>query len=324
MGRVINRAYMGIVRGRPEIWEYLYDNPDVLRKLKGVRNAIHKHNSPKLRRLIDDFKPDAIVCTQAFPCGLVADYKKREGLPTPLVGVLTDYAPHSYWIFDNVDAFVVPSEDTGKRLIENGVLPEKIRVYGIPVDPKFNDPINKSEIFERMNLDGDIPVILIMGGTQGIGPIKEAIVALDAMQIDAQIIAITGINKKLYKWLIKRSRRFRKRVDVYPFVDNMEEVMAIATLLITKPGGITTAEALCMGVPIMILHPLPGQESMNTQYLIGQEVAVRAKDQNDAAVLTEALLTNRGKLRQMSDKEKSLARPYSALDTAKLVLELAQ
>ena len=127
--KVINRAYMSVVKRTPELWDYLYDNPKVLKRTQSLREMIHRFNTGKLKTLLDDFKPSAILCTQAFPCGMVADYKKTFDLKVPLVGVLTDYAPHSYWIYNNVDQYIVPSQDTGNKLIANGIDSSKIKAW---------------------------------------------------------------------------------------------------------------------------------------------------------------------------------------------------
>ena len=96
--KITNSIYMGIIKIAPKIWDYLYDNPKVVKRIEKAKENIHKANSPKLKRLFDKFMPDAVICTQAFPCGMVADYKKTYGASLPLIAVLTDYVPHSYWI----------------------------------------------------------------------------------------------------------------------------------------------------------------------------------------------------------------------------------
>src|SRR3989338_3438680 len=143
--KVINRTYLSVIKRTPEIWDYLYDNPKVLKKTQSLRDMIHRFNSGKLKALLDEFEPDCVVCTQAFHCGMIADYKKTYNLNTPLIGALTDYAPHSYWIYDNVDRYIVPSEGTAKKLIDNGIDPAKVMRFGIPVDPKFCEPLDKEK-----------------------------------------------------------------------------------------------------------------------------------------------------------------------------------
>jgi len=167
--KVINRVYMEVIQKKPEIWDYLYDNPKVLKNTQKLREMIHRFNTDKLKTLLDEFRPDTIVCTQAFPCGMVADYKKSFNCDIPIVAVLTDYAPHSYWIYNNVDFYVVPSECTGKKLIDNGIDPSRIKPFGIPVDPRFRKTIGngRKAIFQKLGLDKDKRCVLIMGGLRG-------------------------------------------------------------------------------------------------------------------------------------------------------------
>ncbi len=321
--KVINRAYMSVLKRKPEIWEYLYNNPRVLEKTRALRSLIHNLNSPKLKVLIDDFKPDAVVCTQAFPCGMVADHKKTCGLNLPLVGVLTDYAPHSYWIYDNVDYYAVPSEETGKKLIENGVDSRKIKPFGIPLDLNFKEPVERSAFARSLGLDPFKPIVLIMGGTQGLGPIKELVLSLNGLSLQSmQIVVVCGTKRRLYRWLYKRAKGFKKKTLVYGFTHNISSLMTIASVIVTKAGGITTAEALAKGLPMVILNPLPGQEAMNTAYLLREKAAVAAENIRACAIILEELLCNEAKLHSMSFNAKRCSRPESALDIANLVIGL--
>ena len=322
MEKVINGAYMSVVKRKPEIWDYLYDNPKVLRQVQKLRERIHKSNTGKLKTLLDEFKPDGVICTQAFPCGLIADYKKTFDVNMPLIGVLTDYAPHSYWIFDSVDRYIVPSLETGKKLIYNGIEPSRILDYGIPIDAKFCRTLIKDDILKKLSLDKNASTVLVMGGTQGLGPIKELVVLLDRSYLKLNIIIACGTNKKLYRWLSRRGRHFRKKITILPFADNIDELMQASDVIVTKPGGITTAEALAKGLPMVIVNPLPGQEAMNTKFLLSEGVAVKAQEPADVAILLEELLYNKTKLRLMSDRAKSLSKPDSASRIAKLMLEL--
>ncbi|MBU0605061.1 MAG: hypothetical protein KKH77_02095 [Candidatus Omnitrophica bacterium] len=319
--KVINRAYMGVVMRTPEVWEYLYDNPKVLKNTQKLRAMIHRFNTGKLKTLLDDFKPDVIICTQAFPCGMIADYKKSLNISIPLIGVLTDYAPHSYWVFNDVDKYIVPSAETGKKLIDNGVDPSKVEEFGIPIDPDFIGSRSKDEICGEIGIDRSLPCVLIMGGTQGLGPIRNVARLLDASSIKLQVIIATGTNNKAYRWL--KRRRFRKKFIVLPFAENVNDLMRVATVIVTKPGGITTAEALAAGVPMLILHPLPGQEAMNTRFLLKEGVAVKAESPEDVVVVLDELLYNVSKLKTMSGKAVALSKPDSAMNIARLTMVLA-
>ncbi len=320
--KLINRTYMSVIRNKPEVWEYLYDNPKVLKSVQGLRNSIHRSNSKKLKVLIqDEFKPDAVVCTQAFPCGMVADYKKYLGLDLPLFGVLTDHAPHSYWIFDNVDYYIVPSEVSRNHFIRNGVSDTKIRVFGIPIDLRFGENHGKEEVCKKLGIDSRKRTILIMGGSQGMGPVDNILDSLEAVAFDFQIMAICGINKRLYKKLTKRVKRYKKKMLVFGLTENVEELMEVSDIIITKPGGLTTSEALTKNLPMIIIHPIPGQETKNTDFLLQQGVALRAEDGDDVAVLVQELFSNSVKLDEMRKKADLIKKPNSAKDTAQLILQ---
>ncbi len=316
--KVINQAYMGVVKRTPELWDYLYDNPKVLKQTQKLREMIHKFNTGKLKALLDDFKPSAIVCTQAFPCGMVADYKKTFDLKIPIIGVLTDYAPHSYWIYNNVDYYIVPSKETGEKLIADGIDSSKIREFGIPIDAKFQNSTDRGELCGKLGLDKTKPCVLVMGGTQGLGPIKEIVKRLNRSSLDLQLIIPCGTNKRLYRWL--KPRRYQKKTLVLSYATNIDELMQASDIILTKPGGITTAEAFAKSLPMIIINPLPGQEAMNTKFLLEEGVAVKAWSPEDVGILLDELLENRNKLKVMSDKARSLAKPGSSLNIAKLIL----
>ena len=321
--KVINRTYLGVIKNRPEVWEYLYDNPKVFRSLGRLRDLIHKFNSGKLKTLLDEFKPDVIACTQAFPCGMIADYKTSFGLDVPLIGVLTDCYPHSYWFFDSIDYYIVNSETATKRMEEHGIPREKVKVYGIPIDPKFSEKVDAGGIRKRLGLDPELPTVLIMGGNQGLGPIAELVNELNKVSSPFQLIVVAGSNKRLFGWLERRKRSLRFKTVVYGFTTEVYELMSVSTLIVTKPGGLTISEALSKELPIIILNPIPGQEAKNTEYLISEGAAVKADNAADAALLTDMLLGNRSKLEHMRANAQRIAKPRSSTDIARLILECA-
>ena len=321
--KIIHRTYMAVIKKRPEVWEYLYDNPDIVRKTKRLKEAIHRHNSVKMMSLLDDFKPDAVVCTQAFPCGIIADIKKTSGLPMPLIGILTDYAPHSYWIYNDVDAYVVPSKETGERLIQNGVPSDKIKPFGIPVDPKFYTPGSREDIAARYHIDPAKPTLLIMGGGGGLGPIRNIVSLLGKSSLDIQIITATGTNKRLYNLLLKIKGSLGKKIVVLPYAENINELMDISFAIMTKPGGITTAEAMAKNLPIIIVNPLPGQEAMNTRFLLEHSLAVKANDEDEAVRLLEDMLRDQNRISLMKNRMKEHTQAEPSFTIARFILEMA-
>jgi len=318
--KIINRAYMGIIKRSPKIWDYLYDNPKVFKRSQSIKKFLNKSSHKKIEKLLKRYHPDTVVCTQAFPCGMVADYKVTHGVDIKIIGVLTDYAPHSYWINEGVDYYVVPSADSKERFIKKGVDPDKIKVYGIPIRPKFAEQLDKLPIAVKLGLDLNTPTVLLMGGGQGLGPIQEAVKSLLCIDKDLQMIVITGINKKLSRWLDKIEPIAGKKLVHYEYVNNVDELMEVASLIVTKPGGMTTTECLAKGLPMVIVNPLPGQEMRNTDFLLEKGIAIRIDDTADIGEEIRILLDSPEKLNAMRQAAFANARPHAALDIARLIL----
>lgn len=323
LGKVINRAYLEVIKKRPEIWERMYDNPEVMKKTQKAREALHRFNMAKMGKLMKKYSPDAVYCTQAFPCGMVADFKRTFSSNVILIGVLTDHAPHSYWLNDEVDYYVTPSSETASGLKAKGVAGDKIRVYGIPIDPVFGIKQDKGKILSSMGLEKGKPTILIMGGSQGLGAIEEAVFSLmsDAAR-NYQLIVITGSNKKLFKKLEKNSRKSSLRnIKLFPYVSNVDALMDAADVVVTKGGGMTTSEALVKGLPMVIVKPIPGHERMNTDYMVSKGAAVEVKDMVFLHDKLNELFDEPEKLEKMSKNALDIAHPESALDSASLLFE---
>ncbi|HDM08771.1 MAG TPA: glycosyltransferase [Candidatus Omnitrophica bacterium] len=326
MNRIAHKTYMQVIRRRPEVWEYLYDNPNIVLKTQRLKALIHKYNSRKLINLIKDVSPHVIICTQAFPCGMVADLKKYQGLQIPLIGVVTDYVTHSFWFYDTVDMYVVPDESSRDKMINNGISEDRIKILGIPVKPEFNDFLEKTQIIRKLNLDSTIPTILVMGGGRGLGNIKQIVHLLYKIDIPFQMIVLAGVNKSLFNYLKRKQKKWskRKKILVYGYVDNVHELMTVSDILISKPGGITTAEALAKGLPMVIFNPLPGQERSNTEFLLKIGAAIKCEHLSDLPILIKDLFLNRDKLKIMSMNARRHGHPDSSLKIAREVLVLIE
>lgn len=318
--KIVNRIYTTVIKNTPKIWDMMYDNPRVKKGLEKLKELVHRNNSPKLQKLFDKFKPDAVICTQAFPCGMVADYKKWTGSKLPLVGVLTDFVPHSYWIYDAVDHYVTPSEEVSQRLVKKGVTAAKIHSLGIPFDPAFNQPVNLALVRQKLKLSPDKKTILIMGGGQGLGPLKTICKSLEQVNHPLQEIIVCGTNRKLYKQLKRKLKRSRHTISLWGYVNNVNELMAVSDLIVTKPGGITTAEALSKGLPMIIIKPLPGQEMSNTQFLMKQQAGIKLDRATDIHTIVDSLFDNPQKLASLAKAAAAIGKPDAAVSIARFIL----
>lgn len=319
--KIINRAYLEVIKKKPELWGHIYDNPDVIKNTKKAREALHRFNMSKMKKLIEAKAPDAIYCTQAFPCGMVADYKRTRGKDLPLVGVLTDYAPHSYWLFDEVNFYVAPSAETARVLVDRGIPSPKVKAYGIPVDPKFRDEHDLGPLRKSLGFREEDPTILIMGGSQGLGAVEEAVrsLLLDT-EHNYQLLVVAGSNKKLYTRLKRLKRRNKgNNIQILSYADNISELMELSDIIVTKAGGMTTAEAMVKKLPVLIVKPIPGHERMNADFLVKKGAAVEIAEHGQIHRKINELFDSEDALDRMKESAGKLSHPDSALDTAKLV-----
>ncbi|MBI4598323.1 MAG: hypothetical protein HY737_08000 [Candidatus Omnitrophica bacterium] len=315
----IQRLYISLIRHQPDVWEYLYDNPAVHRQVKLFRALLHRYHAVKLEQTLDSVRPDAIACTQAYPCGVVADFKKRRRLRLPLIGVLTDYAPHLYWFHDAVDYYVVPSEQVKQRFVARGIEASRVKVLGIPIDPGFLQPHDPAAAARQFGVELGKPVILIMGGSSGFGRLRDVLLHLDMLPHPCQFIVLTGLNGKLLVWT--KTQRFRHRVVALSYTPDVPRLMDIATLLVSKPGGLTTSEALTKRLPLVILDPIPGQEAYNARYLVSQGAAVWAGSYETVRQTVRDLLDEPEQMAAIRRRCAELAHPQAARDTAQLLME---
>ena len=325
-GLILNKAYLRMLAKNPKTWEYLYDDPKVYFKLSKWIDRLAAFKSFKLAKLIRKFNPDVICCTQAFPALMLAEFKSRDFWNmalTPIVGVLTDYSPHRYWVHPNIDLYVVPSKETGEVLVAKGARADRIKDFGIPIDPKFLliDHIKREEVFRRLQLVESLPVVLMMGGSQGLGPIKEIIRGFNKFSPSFQLVVVCGQNQKLKEEIEKELPFLHYPIKVLGYVENINELMKISSLMITKPGGLTVSECLACGLPMVITSPIPGQEALNARFLLEHHLAVNALNGEDAAQAAIRLLENHEARERMRSQAKIYAKPDAALTIAQALIK---
>ena len=320
LARIVDRMYLSVIQNAPEIWDYLYDNPKVVHRSDSFRKLLHRYDSPRLHGLLEDFRPDVIACTQAFPCGLVADFKEEQDLSTPLYGILTDFSPHAYWVHAQVNGYVVPAEESRQWLLDHRVEPDRVSALGIPIDPVFAESPDVQVIRRHLQLTPGVPVILLMGGGQGLGPIIETVEQLDRIPREFQLLVIAGTNEPLYHKLITRAPALKHPLQVFGHVDFVADLMSVASFIIPKPGGLTTAEALAKGLPILALEPIPGQEAKNASFLVREGAARLVTNFGQLSHSAQHLLEHPAELAEMATSARRLGKPQAALNTARLVV----
>lgn len=323
VSRVVSNGYIGMVKTIPQMYRFLYTRAEKATDVGPFRTWIHQFTATNLRPLMERTKPDLVVCTHAFPCGVMSEYKKQFADAPPVLGVVTDFVVHSFWIHKNIEGYAVATDEMRSTLLARGLENSRIIVSGIPVDAAFTrPPADRAALRDALNIPQDRFALLLMGGGLGIGPLEMMMRALNRIEQPIAATVIAGRNMRLQERILETAQTVNYPIRVLKFVDNVHEYMHASDVLVTKPGGLTSAEALVAGIPMVLVKPLPGQEERNTRYLVERKAAVRAKGEADIARKIGDMLQHPQKRESMLAAVAKLAKPNAADDVARLCLEL--
>ncbi len=260
---IYTKGYIVAITHFPLVWGILYflSNTPALK----IFNVHFRRffNALMCRRFIKRLvfqKPDIVISTHFLTSELVAYAKIKYGFKTQLITVITDFGVHNFWINDMTDAYCCASEKTRQILISKKVDQKRVFVTGIPLQRNFLSQMDRDELFIEFGLDADLFTVLIVTGGIGAGPIEEIVEMLKDEKM--QVLVVCGHNKNLYTRLLKKKY---PHVRLFGFVDFIERLMKMANCIVTKAGGLSVTESLCMGLPMVFFFLLPGQEMINAQ-----------------------------------------------------------
>jgi len=247
--------------------------------------------------------------------------KRRNLLKGKLINVVTDFRVHSFWYAPGADYYLVAGELAQTDLIKKGVPKDKIKVTGIPIDAKFAQALDKEAIRKELGLE-NIFTILISGGGFGVGPYQELIKGFSDSNSNIQLLVVCGKNDKLHNDLSQISIKDTLKLKLYHFVDNMDELMAASDCIISKSGGLTSSESMARNLPIIILRPIPGQESGNADYLEASGAGIIAHNPEEAVKAALSLANSTDELARKKENIQRIARPESTKEIVAWTLKL--
>ncbi|HOO77616.1 MAG TPA: glycosyltransferase [bacterium] len=311
------RALAAAYRLLLTVWPGVYDQGTVRGRVAAPLKRFYRRQCHRLDDLMADLSPAATVCTQALPAGLAAAWKQVSGSRMRLVAVPTDYLVHGYWVDEGIDLFLLPSREAQVRLAALGAPPERLKITGIPASLRFGSKSDPEAIRNKYGF-GPGPIVLVMGGGEGQGNLLKLVGELEAAAAEFQTVAVTGRNYRLLARL-KRLRTARP-LHVFGFIDSIDELMEIADVIVSKPGGLTVTEALIKQVPMVLVDPIPGQETGNALFLQAEGAALKAAGKRQAAEMVASILGDADTARKMREAAGRLRRPRAAQDAADLIL----
>ncbi len=318
---ILQNGYNGMLTRFPIFYHCLYDWTHQSKVIRYVSSEFIEKMGwtirKKINQLLLDWKPTKIVSTHPFALLLLPP--KWQYLPS--VGVVTDYELHPIWLMRVPDIFCLP-----KGLIHSASI-ERIRwktgarfiETGLPVRPEFYKKVSQEHARHQLGLKHDQPVVLVMGGGTGLGPLEDLVAELRQLS-DLQFAVMTGKNTKLYHLLNQHYRD--QHIHIKPYCRNISLWMSAADLLVTKPGGVTVSEAIAKQLPMFLFESFPGQEEANQEFMIRHGVGVATSPHTIQVQINHFFMVD-SYPKKMQKRFYRLLSPHAAEEIVKETLKLS-
>jgi processive 1,2-diacylglycerol beta-glucosyltransferase len=262
-------SYLKLADRAPELWGYLFnkgDRPKAQKRQAAIIRAFDRIEFAGFRAMLREFAPDHLLCTHFLPAQILRPYEGKDWVKFSLNLCVTDYVAHGFWAQPNAAQFFVGSGEALEELADKGIERGRVSVTGIPIMPQFGREYDRAALCEKFGLDPTVPTVLAMSGGWGAAGMP-ALVETILQFAPVQVIAIAGRNERMREEVAKVKAPAGSQCLALGFVDNIHECMAVSSLCVTKSGGLTTAECLAMGLPMLVPNPIPGQEARNAEYV---------------------------------------------------------
>lgn len=318
--KTITKGYQELVEKVPKIYKSFYKKYDNGTKaselvLKTVATKLKKD----ILKDISEYNPDVILSTQPIITNVLGRMKDEGLISQPIIAFVTDFKIHNVYIRDSIDAYVVGNEYTKQTMIDRGIDPEIVFDYGIPVREEFRKVTKEKEKSDEIR-------ILIMAGSLGSKQLKKMLKAVLKSNTHFQITVVCGKNKRIKRVIEDLVRRHDRTddVEILGFVDNISELMDRSDTIITKPGGLTSSEAIYKKIPIIIPYTYPGQEEDNAKYLVDNGMAIYTDNIRHLTQIVTDLNNNKNIIKDMQDNMGKLSESFSMDKTIELCEKLGQ
>ncbi len=323
--RMYAKSYLDLVNRAPHALGYFYDlldkRPSPQHKSDRLRLLVEKLNLHKFLKLFKEKKWDIIVNTHFLPAELIASLRRHGRLDTPQLTATTDFETHRLWVNQPCDHYFTATEEGALNLQFWGVPAKDVTVTGIPIDPVFSEEKDRAGCLARQGLTGDRPIIVQLAGGFGVGPVEKLFCGLLELEKPLEIVVVAGRNEELKIRLEQLPASERHRVHILGFTTQIDELMAVADLVVSKPGGLTTSEALSRGAAMAVVNPIPGQESRNSDFLLENGAAVKINNLSTLTYKLNQLLGDPARLALLKQNARRLGRPQAAFDVARAAFQ---
>lgn len=324
LNKMFLKSYVQLSKNLPKAWGKIYDLADKHSSLTDLSTLVNKAVAKKFLTLVTDFSPDIILCTHSFSVDMLANLKRKGLIKSKLGMVITDYFGHAIWVTqpDVVDAFFVAQDIMVNQLEGYSISKDKVYVTGIPTMSAFSKEHNREEILKEFGLNDNIFTILFFpGGEYGLS--KNTSIFKDILRLNnVQIITVAGKNEKLKHNLEKLASHSTKNVVILGYTNKIPEILSVCDIVVSKPGGLTTSEAIVTCTPLVITSPLPGQEEHNSNYVLNNGLGYRLFDNTDKLLTLKSIIDNTERIEQVKHMQRLLGKPNAAKDICETMISL--
>lgn len=322
--KFVSSFYNGMIKNVPSTFGILY-KAGVLYDSTGITSPVYYANASYaqcLYQYITENGFDAVISTHLYGMEALTAIKRKAIFDVPFYGVLTDYTLIPFLAETKLDGYFVPHKSIEEKLISRGVPRSNIYTYGIPVSGRFNRHMPRSAAREKLKIEQDKKMILVMsGGIGGINLIKLCDELVESTDINYRIFAMTGRNESLKNEIDKRYNNLA-HIQAVPFTRDINLYMNSANVLLTKPGGLSSTEAAVANIPIIHVNAIPGCETKNAAFFENHGMSYNAKNTREAVRYALALTENENACSQMIYNQKQNINPNAAYDIAKRVARI--
>jgi processive 1,2-diacylglycerol beta-glucosyltransferase len=320
---VFTSCYFGSVRWVPWLYRWFYRATSSIPPDSFVQRWINHLGKQRLASFLNTRRPDLVVCTYCLPAGAFSELKGDGRTDLPCATVITDHAVHSQWLHPNVDLYLVSSARVRTGVLERGLPPRRVLATGIPVVQAFTASPGREHLRRQYGIDPALPTILVMVGAynllRGALGVYECLVDLNR---PVQLLFVCGRDEVLRRSIADLARGANCPVRVFGYVREIPELMALSDVMVSKAGGVTTSEALAAELPMVIIHPIPGQEEDNAAFLQEVGAALVAPTLRDLPGVVSDLLADHERLACMRHAARRVKRPDAARQGVAAMLAL--
>ena len=318
-----SRIYKFIVDHIPGLWGFFYTNPIFLKASLPLRVPLAGLKIKKFRDYFNRSKPDLILTTHPSATALASYLKKTGEYRGPLVTTFSDFHFQPYWVYPRVDKYLVMTPEQADEVGKRGFARSQVLITGLPVHPVFSEEYHDIVVRREFGFHPNRPIVLMIGGSRGWGIKIADIRALLGSAYDMELVVVVGFNSELLADLQKLRETAGSNLKVLGNLETsaVAKLYAVAKVLVTKPGGLSLAQGLLRGLPMVLVNPLPAMEELNTRYLIRYGAAVVARSSAELKSWVERILQDRKFCQGLKANSLKLANPKAAATAAAAVID---